>query len=174
MAQIKNILLRIVATFAASGLGVIGAGTIAGVPLWKAIFMAGIAGVATVIEGLSRAFLDDGKLSLDEIDRVFSKVEKKKEATPPPSQAVQGNNAIDRDKQKEKKRLQRQFDELEAKIAVLKKSKSEAEAALADPAIYSNRTAFSEAESTYNRLQTELINSEKQSETVFEALMNLE
>ena len=79
MAQIKNIILRIVATFAASGLGVIGAGTIAGVPLWKAIFMAGIAGVATVIEGLSRAFLDDGKLSLDEIDRVFSKVEKKKE-----------------------------------------------------------------------------------------------
>ena len=79
MAQIKNILLRIVATFAASGLGVIGAGTIAGVPLWKAIFLAGIAGVATVIEGLSRAFLDDGKLSLDEIDRVFSKVEKKKE-----------------------------------------------------------------------------------------------
>lgn len=81
MVQIKNILLRIVATFAASGLGVVGAGTIAGVPLWKAIFMAGIAGVATVIEGLSRAFLDDGKLSLDEIDRVFSKVEKKKEET---------------------------------------------------------------------------------------------
>ena len=79
MAQIKNILLRIVATFAASGLGVVGAGTIAGVPLWKAIFMAGIAGVATVVEGLSRAFLDDGKLSLDEMDRVFSKVEKKKE-----------------------------------------------------------------------------------------------
>jgi hypothetical protein len=79
MAQIKSILLRILATFAASGLGVIGAGTIAGVPLWKAIFMAGIAGVATVIEGLSRAFLDDGKLSLDEIDRVFSKTEKRKE-----------------------------------------------------------------------------------------------
>jgi hypothetical protein len=79
MAQIQNILLRIVATFAASGLGVVGAGTIAGVPLWKAIFMAGIAGVATVIEGLSRAFLDDGKLSLDEIDRVFSKTEKRKE-----------------------------------------------------------------------------------------------
>ena len=79
MEQIKNIILRIVATFAASGLGVIGAGTIAGVPLWKAIFMAGIAGVATVVEGLSRAFLDDGKLSISEIDAVFSKVEKKKE-----------------------------------------------------------------------------------------------
>lgn len=76
MEQIKNIILRIIATFAASGLGVIGAGTIAGVPLWKAIFMAGIAGVATVVEGLSRAFLDDGKLSLDEINAVFDKVGK--------------------------------------------------------------------------------------------------
>jgi hypothetical protein len=53
-----------------------GAGTIAGVPIWKAVFMAGIAGVAVVVEGLSRAFLDDGKLSLDEIDAVFSKVKK--------------------------------------------------------------------------------------------------
>jgi hypothetical protein len=78
MAQIQNILLRIIATFAASGLGVIGAGAVAGVPLWKAIFMAGIAGVATVVEGLSRAFLNDGKLSLDEINAVFSKVDRKK------------------------------------------------------------------------------------------------
>lgn len=78
MQQVKNIVLRIIATFAASGLGVIGAGTIAGVPLWKAIFMAGIAGVATVVEGLSRAFLNDGKLSLDEINAVFDKVGKQK------------------------------------------------------------------------------------------------
>jgi hypothetical protein len=80
MAQIQNILLRIIATFAASGLGVIGAGAIADVPLWKAIFMAGIAGVATVVEGLSRAFLNDGKLSLDEINAVFSKVDRKNSA----------------------------------------------------------------------------------------------
>ncbi len=39
--------------------------------------MAGIAGVATVVEGLSRAFLDDGKLSLTEINDVFNKVDKK-------------------------------------------------------------------------------------------------
>ena len=77
MEQVKNICLRILATFAASGLGVVGAGTIAGVPVWKAVFMAGIAGVATVVEGLSRAFLDDGKLSVDEINQVFNKVDKK-------------------------------------------------------------------------------------------------
>jgi hypothetical protein len=79
MEQVKNILMRIVATFAASGLGVIGAGAIAGVPLYKAIFMAGIAGVAVVVEGLSRAFLDDGKLSVAEINAVFAKVDKKQE-----------------------------------------------------------------------------------------------
>jgi hypothetical protein len=77
MKTIHNISLRILATFAASGLGVIGAGAVAGVPLWKAIFMAGIAGVATVVEGLSRAFLDDGKLTTSEINQVFKKVDKK-------------------------------------------------------------------------------------------------
>jgi hypothetical protein len=77
LKTLNNIILRIVATFAASGLGVIGAGAIAGVPIWKACFMAGMAGVATVIEGLSRAFLDDGKLSGTEINQVFNKIDKK-------------------------------------------------------------------------------------------------
>jgi hypothetical protein len=75
---LKNVLMRIVAVFAASGLGVIGAGAIANVPLWKAMFMAGVAGVATVIEGLARAFLDDGKIDADEINEVFNKVDKKR------------------------------------------------------------------------------------------------
>lgn len=78
MEAIKNVLMRIVAVFAASGLGVIGAGAIADVPLWKAMFMAGIAGVATVVEGLARAFLDDGKIDAKEINEVFNKVDKKK------------------------------------------------------------------------------------------------
>jgi hypothetical protein len=80
MKTTYNIILRIVATFAASGLSVIGAGAIAGVSLWKACFMAGMAGVATVVEGLSRAFLDDGKLTSTEINQVFTKVDKKAQA----------------------------------------------------------------------------------------------
>lgn len=71
----KTLAMRILATFAASGLGVIGAGAVANVPIWKAVLMAGIGGVATVIEGLSRAYLDDGKLSVAEINAVFDKVE---------------------------------------------------------------------------------------------------
>ena len=79
---LKNIILRIMATFAASGLGVIGAGTIAGVPVWKAVFMAGIGGVAVVVEGLARAFLDDGKLTNSEINEVFSGFDKKAKKGP--------------------------------------------------------------------------------------------
>jgi hypothetical protein len=79
---VKTILLRIVAVFAASGLGVIGAGAIAGVPLWKAVLMAGIGGVAHVVEGLARAYMDDGQLSKDEINNVFTKVDKKARTAP--------------------------------------------------------------------------------------------
>jgi hypothetical protein len=77
MKLFQNIIFRIIATFLVSGLGVIGAGTIAGVPMWKSIFMAGIGGVASVIEALSRAYLKDGKLTIAEINQVFGAVEEK-------------------------------------------------------------------------------------------------
>jgi hypothetical protein len=77
MEQLKQIIWRIVATFAATGLSVVGAGAIANVPLWKAILMAGIGGVSFVIEGLARAYMDDGKLTVAEINSVFQKVDKK-------------------------------------------------------------------------------------------------
>ena len=72
----KQIMLRILAVFAASGLSVVGAGALANVPLWKAVLMAGVGGVATVIEGLARAYLDDGKIDANEINDVFNKVDK--------------------------------------------------------------------------------------------------
>jgi hypothetical protein len=75
-ATIKNVIWRILAVFAASGLAVLGAGAIVGVELISAVFMAGILGVATVVEKLARSFLDDGKLSLEEINAAFSKVDK--------------------------------------------------------------------------------------------------
>jgi hypothetical protein len=76
---VKQILLRILAVFGASGLSVVGAGAIAGVSLWKAVMMAGVGGVATVVEGLARAYMDDGVLDKDEINAVFNKVDKKAE-----------------------------------------------------------------------------------------------
>jgi hypothetical protein len=75
--MLKDIILRILAAFASTGLSVMGAGAIAGVPMWKACLMAGIGGVAYVVEGLARAFMDDGKLSKGEINEVFAKVDKR-------------------------------------------------------------------------------------------------
>lgn len=78
MKNLNNILMRIVAVFASSGLSVIGAGSLFGLDVITAAMMAGLLGVATVIESLARSFLDDGKLTTAEINEAFSKVDKKK------------------------------------------------------------------------------------------------
>ena len=59
------------ATFVASALGVIGAGSLGGVAPATAAFVGGILAVAKVIEKLSLAFLEDGKLSNAEINAAF-------------------------------------------------------------------------------------------------------
>jgi hypothetical protein len=77
VSGIKNILLRIVAVFAANGLVVIGAGAIIGIDTMSAIILAGTLGVATVVEKLARGFIDDGRLDIDEINAAFNSVDKK-------------------------------------------------------------------------------------------------
>lgn len=77
MKSIGNILLRIVAVFAASGLSVIGAGAIAGVDTLTAVTVAGLTAVAAVVEKLARGFMNDGKLDLEEINSAFSAVDTK-------------------------------------------------------------------------------------------------
>ena len=77
VTNVWNIFFRIVAVFAASGLSIIGAGSLVGIDTITAVIMAGTLGVATVIEKLARAFLDDGKLSSNEINSAFSSVDKK-------------------------------------------------------------------------------------------------
>lgn len=77
VSNIWNILARIVAVFAASGLSVIGAGAVVGISTTKAVILAGTLGVATVVERLARGFLDDGKLTATEINEAFKKVDKR-------------------------------------------------------------------------------------------------
>ena len=77
MKSIGNILLRIIAVFAASGLSVIGAGAIAGVDTLTAVTVAGLTAVAAVIEKLARGFMNDGRLDLEEINAAFSAVDTK-------------------------------------------------------------------------------------------------
>lgn len=78
MDRILNILMRIVAVFAATGLSVVGMGSVIGIDTLQAILLAGGLGVATVVESLARGYLDDGKLSQQEINEAFSKIDKRK------------------------------------------------------------------------------------------------
>jgi len=77
MNKLWNTIVRIIAVFAASGLSVIGAGALAGIGTLKAVLVAGITGVATVVERLARSFMDDGKLDDNEVNAAFSQVDKR-------------------------------------------------------------------------------------------------
>jgi hypothetical protein len=85
MKLFANVILRVVATFVASALGVIGAGSVAGsvsgvdIPIWFSAIMGGIMAVAKVVELLSLAFLEDGKLSREEINAAFRQTTKIKD-----------------------------------------------------------------------------------------------
>jgi hypothetical protein len=85
MKLFGNVILRVVATFVASALGVIGAGSVAGsvsgvnIPIWFSAIMGGIMAVAKVVELLSLAFLEDGKLTRDEINAAFRQTTKLKD-----------------------------------------------------------------------------------------------
>lgn len=72
MKTFINVFLRIIATFIASSLSVIGAGSIVGVNIWVSGAMGGILAVFEVIKLLAIAYLEDGKLTSDEINAAFS------------------------------------------------------------------------------------------------------
>ena len=71
LQKIKKILGRMLATFIANGLATIGAGTLIGVDILSAVLLAGTLGCVKVAEDIARAYLDDGVLTMDEIDEVF-------------------------------------------------------------------------------------------------------
>ena len=71
MNQIVQIIKRMIATFVATAIGVVGSGAIVGVDVAKAALMAGVGACAVVLERLSRSYLEDGELSEQEINEAF-------------------------------------------------------------------------------------------------------
>lgn len=71
---------RVVATFVASALGVIGAGSIIGIDVWMSAALGGLLAVAKVIEKLALAYIEDGVIDRDEVNMIFSQVVRLKEA----------------------------------------------------------------------------------------------
>ena len=66
-----NISKRMVAVFIAQALSVIGAGSLIGIDVVQSSLLAGLLGVANVLEILARKYLNDGKLSYEEVNQAF-------------------------------------------------------------------------------------------------------
>jgi len=84
------------------------------------------------------------------------------------------NTAIDKDAKKELQKVQKQFQQLEEQIAKLNANKTELEASLIDPAVYSDRTKFIEAEKALKKVADELSVLNAEYEEIFERIMELE
>jgi hypothetical protein len=69
----KSVISRIIALFLVSALTTIGAGAIIGIDTLQTAILAGVMGVANVLEDLSRGYLNDGELSHSEINAAFRK-----------------------------------------------------------------------------------------------------
>jgi hypothetical protein len=67
-----SIIGRIVALFLVSALTTVGAGAIIGIDTVQTAILAGVMGVANVVEDLSRSYLNDGKLSKKEVNDAFA------------------------------------------------------------------------------------------------------
>ena len=68
----KIVLKRTVALIILRVSGTFAAGSIAGVELWQSALVAAFIGVMDVAESLSRSYVVDGELSIDEINMAFA------------------------------------------------------------------------------------------------------
>lgn len=84
------------------------------------------------------------------------------------------NNSIDKELKKEHQKYKNRFNQLEEKIAQLNKQKTELEAAMASPDTYADKNKFRQTETAYNKVSSELSLLDKEYETVFEKVMELE
>lgn len=105
--------------------------------------------------------------------------EQKKEAKPkaevkPVKEETKHPQPVNKEHKKELQKIQKQFQQVEEKIATLSKQKAALESSLADPATYSDKNKFLEAESAYKKAEAELSGLTEQYERLFEKIMELE
>jgi len=84
------------------------------------------------------------------------------------------NTAVDKEIKKEYQKHKSRFNQVEDKIAQLAKQKTELEAAMASPDSYSNKEKFQQTEAAYKKVEAELTALNKEYETLFEKVMELE
>ena len=62
---------RMLALFLVTALATIGAGALIGIDAIQTAILAGVMGIANVVEDLARGYLNDGELTEDEINSAF-------------------------------------------------------------------------------------------------------
>jgi len=112
-------------------------------------------------------------------DRNKEEEKKNRKTEEPVVTAVQvpkpaSNTPVSKENKKELQKQQRIFQQLEEKIAELNKQKTGLEASLADPATYSDKEKFLQAETDYKKNSSELNRLNAEYEKVFDRLMKLE
>jgi len=81
---------------------------------------------------------------------------------------------VDKELKKEYQKHKNRFQQIEEKLAQLNKQKAELEAAMALPDSYSNKDKFQQTETEYKKIGGEISALDKEYETVFEKVMELE
>lgn len=97
-----------------------------------------------------------------------------KETTAIPDIKPQTSSPINKEAKKELQRVQKQFQQLEEKIAGLNTKKTALEASLIDPATYSDKAKFLEAEAAFKKASDEIDHLNSEYEKLFEKIMELE
>lgn len=90
------------------------------------------------------------------------------------STANEHHSSINKDVKKELQKMQKRFQQLEEQIAGLNKKKAELESSLVDPAVYSDKTKFRQAEEYLKKSNDELTALNNEYEKVFEKILALE
>ncbi len=98
------------------------------------------------------------------------KIEKQEEKPAPQPVKKDQNN----EQKKELQKIKNRFKQLEEKLVVLNKNKSELEQALTDPGIYSDKQKFLKAETDYNKAVKEHADANAEYEKLFEQIMEME
>ncbi len=106
-------------------------------------------------------------------------VNKKSEPAPPKTdkpmtREPQPAKSISADQKKELQKIKNKFKQLEEKLVQMNQEKEKLEAALSDPDIYSDKEKFKAAEAAYQQSVDALTLANKEYETTFEKIMELE
>jgi ATP-binding cassette subfamily F protein 3 len=84
------------------------------------------------------------------------------------------SSSVSKELKKELQKQQKLFQQLEERIAKLDEEKQKLEAALADPATYSDKSKFLETEAQYKKISAELEMKNREYENIFEKIIELE